>query len=156
MNRLEMKGVIIVLLSVFIFIGCDDEDVSKRPVSLENMSDCYRQNEWNENIIAKELTGKWQWIYTENFWAPDEGQNTENENRVFEFLSDSTLNVFVKDELVESTQWMVAPVNSSDLFKLELDEPVQYLYGQIFLCDKILLFNDSYRDGTDNYFRKIE
>ena len=156
MNRLEMKGVIIVLLSVFIFIGCDDEDVSKRPVSLENMSDCYRQNEWNENIIAKELTGKWQWIYTENLWAPDEGQNTENENRGFEFLSDSTLNVFVNDEIVESTRWIVVPVNNSDLFKLELDEPVQYLYGEILICDKILLFFDSYRDGTDNYFIKVE
>jgi len=156
MNRLEMKGVILVLLSVFIFIGCDDEDVAKRPVSLENMSDCYRQNEWNENIIAKELTGKWQWIYTENLWAPDEGQNTENENRGFEFLSDSTLNVFVNDEIVESTRWIVVPVNNSDLFKLELDEPVQYLYGEILICDKILLFFDSYRDGTDNYFIKVE
>ena len=156
MNRLEMKGVILVLLSIFIFIGCDDEDVAKRPVSLENMSDCYRKNEWNKNIIAKELTGKWQWIYTENFWAPDEGQNTENENRGFEFLSDSTLNVFVNDEIVESTRWIVVPVNNSDLFKLELDEPVQYLYGEILICDKILLFFDSYRDGTDNYFIKVE
>lgn len=151
-----MKKVIFVLLSVFIYIGCDDEDIAQRPVSLEKMSNSYHQNEWNENIIAEELTGKWQWIYTENFWAPDEGQNTENENRVIEFLSDSTLHVFVNDELVESTRWIVIPVNSSDLFKLELDEPVQHLYGQILICDNTLLFFDSYRDGTDNYFRKIE
>ncbi|MDY6800841.1 MAG: hypothetical protein SVU94_06425 [Bacteroidota bacterium] len=78
-----MKGVKLVLLSVFIFIGYDDEDIAKRPVSIENMSECYRQNEWNENIIAGELIGKWQWIYTENFWAPDEGQNTEKRKQSY-------------------------------------------------------------------------
>ena len=32
--------------------------------------------------------GKWKWIYSENFWAPNEGRNTENENTVIEFFND--------------------------------------------------------------------
>ena len=151
-----MKKFILAFLSTLIFLGCNDDDIDQRPMSINEISSCYKQQEWNENKIAEELKGKWQWIYTENFWSPDKGRNTENEKLIVEFNSDSTLKVHINNELNDSTRWIVFPLTNSDLYVLELEKPIQQLYGQILFCENILMFFDSYRDGTDNYFRKVD
>jgi hypothetical protein len=151
-----MKKFILAFLSTLIFLGCNDDDIDQRPMSINEISNCYKQQEWNENKIAEELKGKWQWIYTENFWSPDKGRNTENEKLIVEFNSDTTLKVHINNELNDSTRWFVLPLTNSDLYVLELEKPIQQLYGQILFCENILMFFDSYRDGTDNYFRKVD
>ena len=42
-------------------------------------------------------------------------------------------------------------------YGMKLDSHVtQLLYGRIFICDELVEFNDSYIDGCDNYFKKIQ
>ncbi len=151
-----MKKFILAFLSTLIFLGCNDDDIDQRPMSITEISNCYKQQEWNENIITEELMGKWQWFYTENFWSPDKGRNTENEKLIVEFNSDSTVKVQINNEFHDSTRWIVVPLTNSDLYVLELEKPIQQLYGQILFCENILMFFDSYRDGTDNYFIKFD
>jgi len=51
---------------------------------------------------------------------------------------------------------MVTP-KDGELYGLELDSSITtLLYGRILTCGEILEFNNSYIDGSDNYFKRIE
>ncbi|MCS6796138.1 MAG: hypothetical protein NZ516_09260 [Raineya sp.] len=51
----------------------------------------------------------------------------------------------------ETWNWKLKQVDKN-AWKLDLSQPVGYLYGHILLCDNEVLFNN--RDGCDNLFRK--
>ncbi len=143
----------IILLILVTIISCGKED---RPISQTDMWNCHNNSEWTDLKIRDELIGSWKWIYSENFWASDKGRNTENENTQIEFLSDSTLNIIIDGEHKGTTKWIITP-KDGDLFGLKLDSPATtLLYGRILICGKIVEFNDSYLDGSDNYFERIE
>lgn len=155
-ENMKMLKRTFILISIILNIGCDKEEITQRPMSETDIWNCYTNSEWTELKIRTELIGRWKWIYSENFWAPDKGRNAENENTVIEFLSDSTLNVIVGGELQNSTKWIVTS-KDGELYGLELDAAVTtLLYGRILICDEIVEFNNSYIDGSDNYFKKIE
>ena len=137
-------------------LSCEKEDVPKRPISQTDIWNCYNDSEWSELRVRNQLIGKWKWIYSENFWAPDEGWNTESENTLIEFSNDSTLGIIVNGNLENTTKWMVTH-KDGDLYGLEMDSTITtLLYGRILVCGEILIFNNSYIDGSDNYFKKIE
>ncbi len=150
-----LKGTMM-LISILVLISCEKEEISQRPMSQTNIWNCYNDSEWTDLKIRDELTCSWKWIYSENFWAPDKGRNTENENTLIEFLTDSTLNVIVDGNIQNSTKWTVTP-KDGDLYGLDLDSAVTtLLYGRILICGEILEFNNSYIDGSDNYFQKVQ
>lgn len=146
---------VIIVFIVFTIISCDKEDISSRPLSQTEIWTCYSQIDWNESQIRDELIGKWRWVYTENYWAPEKGHNTENDNTQIEFFQDSTLNVLIGGEIKNTTKWIIIP-KDGELYGLELDSSVSQLYGRILICGKIIEFNNSYIDGSDNYFERIE
>ena len=142
--------------AMLFILSCEKEDVSQRPMSQADIWDCYNNSEWSELKIRNELIGKWKWIYSESFWAPDKGWNTENENTLIEFTNDSTLNISVNGNSEKTTMWIVTP-KDGELYGLELDSAISTLvYGRILICGEILEFNNSYIDGIDNYFKRIE
>lgn len=146
----------LIFTSMFLILSCDKEDVSQRPMSQTEIWDCYNDLEWKDIKIRNELIGRWKWIYSENYWAPDKGWNTENENTLIEFLNDSTLNIIVNGELENTTKWIVTP-KDGELYGLELDSAISTLfYGRILICGETVEFNNSYIDGSDNYFKRIE
>lgn len=147
---------VLMLISIFSILSCDKEDTSERPMSQTDIWNCYHNSEWSLLEIRNELIGKWKWTFTEDFWAPDQGLNTENENTLVEFLSDSTLNLIVNGELENTTKWFVTPEDEG-LYGLEFDSAITTLLnGRILFCGEILEFNNSYIDGSDNYFERIE
>lgn len=153
---MEIVNRILMLILIFSLLSCDKEDVSQRPMSQTDIWSCYNNLEWSDLEIWNELIGSWKWIYTESYWAPDKGGNTESENTLIEFLSDSTLNVIVDGELKSTTKWTIV-IKDGDLYGLELDSSATtLLYGRILICGEIVEFNNSYIDGSDNYFEKIE
>jgi len=90
--------------SMLFILSCEKEDVSQRPISQTDIWNCYNESEWSELKVRNELIGKWKWIYSENFWAPDEGWNTESENTLIEFSNDSTLNIIVNGDPENTTK----------------------------------------------------
>lgn len=116
---------------------------------------CYQDSEWSVVKVKDALIGEWKWIYSENFWAPNEGLNTEDKNTIIEFLNDSSVQIYVNGNLTGTTNWTVKP-KDGELFGLELDSTITtLLYGRILICGETLEFNNSYIDGSDNYFQKI-
>ena len=152
-----MKKTVIILISflVLTIASCIKEEILERPLSQLNIWNCYNQTTWNNNKITNELIGRWIWIYSENSWHPDEGWETENENTVIEFINDSTLNVSVDDEIVNTAHWTLE-IKDTDLYGLVLDKSISQLYGRILICGEIIEFNNSYIDGSDNYFKRIK
>ncbi len=146
----------LMLISMFSILSCDKEEVSQSPMSQTDIWNCYNNSAWSELKINNELIGRWKWVYSENFWAPDKGRNTENENTLIEFLNDSTLKIIINGKLENTTNWIVSPKDEK-LYGLELDSAITtLLLGRILICRKTLEFNNSYIDGSDNFFRKVE
>ena len=147
---------ILILTLITSILSCNKEDAAQKHMSQTEIWECYNNTQWSEVKIKKELIGKWKWVYTENYWNPDKGRNTENENTLLELLSDSTLNVIVNGKLEHTTQWIVSHRDGT-LFGLELDSSITTLVlGRILICKDNVLFNNSYIDGSDNYFIKIK
>ncbi len=149
-----VKSHLFVVSFIFI-ISCDKEELSNRPMSQAAIWDCYNKSSWNDTQIREELIGQWRWIYTENFWVPEEGRNTENEKMEIAFFRDSTLLVTLNDKAIFTTGWKVVP-EDGDLYGLALDSAFSQLYGRILICADIVEFNNSYIDGSDNYFKRIK
>lgn len=108
-----------------------------------------------KNIFSVLVLVLWKWTYSENFWAPDKGRNTENENTVIEFFNDSIIQISVNRKLIGVTNWIIKP-KDGELYGLELDTTITtLLYGRILICGETLESNNSYIDGSDNYFIKF-
>lgn len=150
-----MKNIFLLIVLVLFCIRCDKEEISERPISQTDIWNCYNDSEWSDVKVSDVLIGKWKWTYSENFWAPDKGRNTENENTVIEFFNDSSMQISVNGELIGVTNWTIKP-KDGELYRLELDSTVTtLLYGRILICGETLECNNSYIDGSDNYFKKI-
>ncbi len=150
-----MKNTFLILALAFFCVSCHKEEISDRPMSQKNMWNCYKNSEWSAGKIRDVLIGKWQWAYTESYGAPGKGRKTEKENTVIEFFKNSGLQVSVNGKLIGSTNWTIKH-EDGELYGLELDSTITtLLYGRILICGDMLEFNNSYIDGSDNYFKKI-
>ncbi len=150
-----MKHTFLLVALIVFFTSCDTEEISKRPISEADMWNCYKDSEWTDAKIKNALIGKWKWIYSESYWAPDKGNNTENENTVIEFLNDSSLQISVNGEPIGVTNWTIE-FKDGELYGLLQDSTITtLLYGRILICGETAMFNNSYIDGSDNYFKKI-
>lgn len=147
--------VLVLLLLIFSCKKEKEEEIIKKPPTQMELWNCHTQTVWHKQNTFDELVGKWKWFYTENFWESNGGMNTENENTIIEFRQDSVLNVIVNGNLVGTTNWIIIQTDPP-LFGLAMDSAIYQLHGRILFCDDLVEFNDSYIDGDDNYFRRIE
>lgn len=154
--KIKIVYSVLMFTSVFFILSCDKENTPQAPISQTDIWGCYNESKWTELRISNELIGKWKWVYSVNYWTPDEGWNTESENTLIEFSNDSTLNIIVNGEPESTTKWMITP-KDGELYGLALDSSITtLLHGRILICGQIVEFNNSYIDGSDNYFKRIE
>ncbi|MGM0551644.1 MAG: hypothetical protein ACQESW_11240 [Bacteroidota bacterium] len=151
-----MKSVktILSLLVLIPLFACEKENTPQPPISIESMYSCHQLNSWTPEMTTDALIGKWQWVYFESFWSPNKGQYTEDQELYLHFTSDSTLYIIEQKDTTHTSKWKVITKDQS-LYALKLTEPHPYLHGRLLLCENFLLFNNSYVDGTDNYFKQI-
>lgn len=150
-----MKNLFLVLVLILFCISCDKEDISEKPMSQTDIWNCYNDSEWSEVKVKDAIIGKWEWIYSENYWVYNEGWNTEKENIIIEFFNDSSLQISENGKIIGTTNWTIKPKNG-ELYGLELDSLITtLLYGRILICGETLECNNSYIDGSDNYFINI-
>ncbi len=130
-------------------ISCVDENV-KPPLTHTDFYTCHHEKIWNEVSTRDSLIGIWDWIYTGRF---NLGQNVEDQKITIEFNPDSTLVTKVKDSITQISSWVVVD-GDGDMYAVEANPIVEYLGGRIEFCDDLVVFNYSYNDLIDNYFRK--
>lgn len=143
---------IAILLSV-LFVACKEVFVPRAPASLQEMWDCNEDSGLDSLALRNALVGEWEWEYVSCFWTPNEASKTSSDGVSITFEPDGSLIVYETGKLVEAATWQLGP-GDSGTFEMQTNPRVNYLYGRILLCKDRVLFNHSYIDGCDNYFKR--
>ena len=144
------------LTGILCFNSCNKNEGDRIPINQAAMFECHDKKQWNKTSVTNALIGKWQWIYSESYWAPGNGKNTESRNIVIEFFNDSTMILTENGILNGGANWIVG-ISDVESYGIGLDTAITKLVrGRIFFCDDLVEFNESYIDRSDNYFRRIE
>ncbi|MES2647752.1 MAG: hypothetical protein V4717_12795 [Bacteroidota bacterium] len=123
------------------------------PVTLPNMLECHRTTTWDSLSVDNKLIGKWQWEYIQCYWSPEKGNSKDFKGLSVTFKADNTLEVKVNEVTTQTATWEVVKLNDGN-YSLKMNPLVLQLPGRILFCTDRVLFNDSYVDGCDNYFKR--
>lgn len=126
----------------------------KPPITLDSMLQCHGHNNWDSATIRNTLLGKWQWEYIRCYWTPESANGTDYKNLTIEFKQNDSVEVKVNNQILQISSWKIAQLNDG-FSKLVVNPMVVQLPGKILFCGGHVLFYDSYTDGCDNYFKKI-
>ena len=77
----------------------------------------------------------------------------ENEKFQLTFTPEK-IKVFINEELTQESNWSVE-VRDSEYFGIVAEPYVVNTFGKILFAENRVLFNGSYIDGPDNYFKKV-
>jgi hypothetical protein len=143
----QMKYRLIYL--TFLILALGTESCKKDKSEMQLLWDCNKSQHFDSTKLANHLIGTWKWK------KMSYGLTTTPADKNVVVLFDSKGKFSVSENSVTVTRgsWRLKPVDS-EILGLSMDTPSQYLYGRILLCSDQLLFNDSYRDGADNYFTR--
>ncbi len=152
MKKILFQAISIYLI-VFLIFSCDKNEIADPPFSLGEMWICYNDSVWNDSKIRNELIGTWQWEYVSCFWRPDQAKNVIDSNLTIDFKIDSFLVIKQFDQIIQTSRWEIVD-GDADLFSIKDEPSSNLLFGRILICDDKLIFNGSYIDICDNYFRR--
>jgi len=147
------QSIVLILVISNILFSCNKDE--NPPILQGEMWDCHHERTWDSLKTKNTLIGKWEWEYVGCFWSPEDDNENEFKGLTIEFKSDNTLDVKESGNIIQTSNWKVVS-GDADLFALDVDPIVTQLYGRILFCGQRLEFNDSYIDGCDNYFKRIE
>lgn len=148
-----------ILLVLAVQISCTKDKVTETivkqepPITLGNMLECHRMSSWDSLTVQNKLLGKWEWEYIQCYWSPERGNYKDFQGLQVEFKSNNTLQVKVNGQTSQTSEWDVVKLNDGN-YSIRVNPIVLQLPGRILFCDERVLFNDSYVDGCDNYFKK--
>ena len=152
MQILNLSIAFIFTISILL-ASCDKAE--NQPESQINYWDCHHKMIWDEITTKETLIGEWEWEYIACYWNPEDANDHDFKGMTIEFKSDNTLSLKENGQITETSNWKVVD-GDAELFELEVDPFIGQIRGRILFCEKSVEFNDSYIDGCDNYFRKIE
>jgi hypothetical protein len=124
------------------------------PVTLSDMTECHRTASWDSVKIQSRLLGRWEWEYIQCYWNPENGNSKDFQGLSVEFKPDNTLEVKLNGETTQTSTWELVNLNDG-YYKVQVKPLVLQLPGRILFCTERVLFNDSYTDGCDNYFKRL-
>lgn len=150
-----MKILQVVLTGIVIanMISCKETDITES-FDITTYWQAHHEQSWDSTSTANQLIGRWIWIRTN---CCGETQYPSSSNVAGDGIqvrfSASSIDLIDNGEVTQSTPWSVSLIDG-DLYGLEMDQPIQQLYGRILFAGHEALFNHSYIDGADNYFLK--
>lgn len=145
----------ILIVSVIVATLCACDKDQKPPISQGFIWECHHETVWDSLNTMEALIGQWQWEYTSCVWEVSEGTgNPMFKNTTIEFKSNNTLEIKEIDQIVQIATWRVVD-GDAELYEIETIPTSFLLQGRILFCDELIEFNNSYIDGCDNYFIKV-
>ena len=142
------------LILPLILLSCSKEEA---PVVQSPIGNCSEQVPLDSVQTSNALIGEWEWIFIDCFWwYPEQANGEKYQGLSVIFRADSTLEVVEKRQVTQTAHWEIVD-GYNGFLALEVDPPVEQLHGLIRrYCNDVVLFNDSYVDGCDNFFRRKE
>ncbi|MFK7924041.1 MAG: hypothetical protein AB8H47_18930 [Bacteroidia bacterium] len=142
-----------ILIVSSLVLACREMNPPEPPVSMQAIWDCYQSSNLDSLALRNALLGEWEWEYVECYWAPEEASNISSHGVSIYFDANGRLAVKLDNTFLESATWELKK-GDSGLFELISEPRITYLYGRVLLCEDRVLFNDSYVDDCDNYFKR--
>ncbi len=155
------------LLPAFLFsmllFSCSKKETNPKNAESEALGvqvkvlwDCNQAHASDSGITASKLMGSWGLKTSIAGWT-GEITHPDKETEVT-FRPDRTLTFRIAGNIVFESSWKLKR-EDTHLWGLQLDSSASYsgyLSGRILVCDKELMFNQSYLDGSDHLFEKIQ
>jgi len=125
------------------------------PVSIDSMLRCYRQSNPDSVNLRTSLLATWQWEYIKCYWAPENANASDYKNLSVAFKPNDSLEVKTNNQIAGKAAWRLQKTNDG-YFTLSTTPLVPQLAGKVIVCANRVIFFDSYVDGCDNYFKRLE
>ncbi|MGI6048624.1 MAG: hypothetical protein ACOYEG_11595 [Petrimonas sp.] len=143
------------IISAFILISLLSFSCSKdssEQIDIVQLYNCHKSQKYDSTKLASKLIGTWKWT---TYSAEIPGTIKADKNVFLNLTKEGEFTVTENSVVVTRGNWKLK-VADIDLFALDLNNPSTYLYGRILLCENLVLFNNSYIDGGDNLFVRID
>jgi hypothetical protein len=142
-----MRFVFFTLIAVAGILGC-----KKDKLGIESFWQCNQLQTLDTIAISSKLIGSWNW--SKQICGTGAGElKTADKNIKVTFKTDHSFSVYESATLLTQGTWKLVQVDGS-YWGVDLSSVSTYLYGRIFFCDNQVWFNNSYKDGCDNFFNK--
>jgi hypothetical protein len=132
----------------------DTTQPQKPPIALDSMLLCHGQTNFDSASTRNALIGKWQWKFIKCYWNPEQANGEEYKTISIEFKQNDSLEVKTNDQTTQKSSWKVTRLNDG-YFTLTVSPIVYQLPGKVLFCGDYVLFYDTYTDGCDNYFKRV-
>lgn len=134
--------------------SCIDDD-SNIDDKVPDFSEC--EDSGSLDKLQTELVGTWEWQFM--MCCPESTEGMKKKPKAFSgtkitFYENGTGKKEDKSGM-KNFLWSLKTVDTN-YFGIDSDLVLPMMYGRFFICNDYLWANDSYRDGADNYFKKIK
>lgn len=154
-----MRNLVLITIMLF-FSFCQKEPANEQirkaepPKSILDIQSCHLSASWDSTSIRNKLLGKWEWEYIRCFWEPEKGNYDDFKGLSVHFKSDNTVEVSQNGMLAQQSTWHIVLLNDGN-YKITTIPLVFQLPGRILFCEQRVVFMDSYVDGCENYFVRM-
>lgn len=142
-----MRLIILLLIIFSELVSC-----MKEKLDINHFWQCSMSQNLDLEAISNKLVGSWTWTKQSCFWTNI--TKSADRNIKVSFNSNETFSVYENSNTLTQGTWKLKQVDGN-FVGLDLSSASEYLYGRILFCNNQVLFNDSYRDGCDHLFIKI-
>ncbi len=113
---------------------------------------CNSSQNLDSTVISNKIAGSWKWT-KQSCFSTGKTMRADKDIKVT-FNTNGTFAVLENSTIITQGNWTLRVVDSN-MWGLDLTAPSTYLSGRILFCNSQVLFNDSYIDGCDNLFEKV-
>ncbi|MBX2967114.1 MAG: hypothetical protein KF845_13290 [Cyclobacteriaceae bacterium] len=154
----QQNRLLTLLISTLILVGQGCDDNQNPMYDYQTIWKCHYENNWSYETTRNKIIGLWEWKYIKCCGETTKPyQNgTESKGLKIEFNADGTGIVMDKDAIKEFSWDIEVLVNENGLYEFQTTPAISQLYGRLLFCDNVMMCNNSYRDGADNFLVKVE
>lgn len=147
-----MRIGIVLVLSMLTLFSCQRElkEKGEEPVSVWN---CGVVSALDSLQIMNRLPGNWQWLQRTCFATGAQVTTADRDIRL-QFQPDGKYFVRESGVVITEGNWSIRRTMDNN-WTLVVSQPSEFLYGLIYFCSTMVQFADSYVDGCDHMFGKL-
>ena len=148
-----MKKFLVILSMSMYFTSCKKQEIKTDLQS--NWENCREKND--KSATFQKMIGKWRLVATGCSFCGKPGIQATNENVELTISQHSVVKTYKNAVLIKTDRFTLNAVNHPGYFTLETF-PLYgniYTFGVIELCENKIAFKNSYIDGVDWFFEKI-
>ncbi len=146
-------------ISILIAFGCNkSSDLPLEKINLkyniETIWKCHYKSAWNINTIKAKVVGVWEWRYIECCGESTKPYQNETEAKGLKIqFNNNGTGILIDNDAIGDFTWNIVP-RDNDSFGLNCIPLISSLAGRILFCDDIMMCNNGYVDGVNNYYEK--